>query len=264
MPALIHPTAIIDPSAELADDVEVGPYTVIGPEVKLGPGCRIMQQVSIIARTTMGKNNVVFPGAVLGADPQDKKYTGEETWLHLGDNNFIRETATLHRGTGAGGGVTRIGNDCLIMAACHVAHDCLIGNDVTIANSVLLGGHIVVEDHVGIGGMTAVHHFVTVGRNAFVGGATRLNKDAPPYLITEGHPARSRAINRVGMSRRGISEEVQQWVKEAQRLLFHEGVIREEAYERLASAGAVPEEGKVLFEFLAQSDRGKQGRARQP
>ncbi|MEM7261686.1 MAG: acyl-ACP--UDP-N-acetylglucosamine O-acyltransferase [Planctomycetota bacterium] len=261
---MIHPTAIVDPGAKLADDVEIGPYCVIGPEVEIGPGSQVMQHVSIVERTTIGARNVIHPGAILGGDPQDKKYHGEETWLHLGDDNQIREMATLHRGTAQGGGVTRVGNGCLIMAACHVAHDCILGDDVTLANNVLLGGHIVVEDHVGIGGMTAVHHFVTVGRYAFVGGATRLNKDAPPFLITEGHPARSRAINRVGLSRRGKSDAVIQWLKEAQRLLFHEGMIREEAYERLEKQGDIPDEGRFLFEFLAESERGKQGRARQP
>lgn len=264
MSARIHPTAIVDPAAELGADVEIGPYCVITGRVTIGDGTRVMQHVSILDYTTIGSRCTIYPGSVIGGEPQDKKFQGEESWLHIGDDNVIREMVTINRGTELGGGVTRIGNRCLIMACCHVAHDCILGDDVTMANSVLLGGHVVVEDGAGIGGMVAIHHFVTVGRNAFLGGASRVSRDAPPFMIVEGNPARVRAINRVGLKRSGRSDETIAWLKEAQKLLFHDEVLREAALERLSPNGVVPADGKVLFEFLEASAEGKQGRARQP
>ncbi|MFN0057271.1 MAG: acyl-ACP--UDP-N-acetylglucosamine O-acyltransferase [Planctomycetota bacterium] len=260
----IHPTAIIHPTAELADGVEVGPYCVIGPKSRLGAGTRLLHHVSIVERTILGEGNEVYPFAVLGADPQDKKFVDEETWLHIGDRNVFRESVTVNRGTRFGGGETRIGHRCLIMAACHIAHDCILGNDITMANTVLLGGHVVVEDNVGFGGLSALHHYVTVGRLAFVGGASRINMDVPPFLISEGRPARVRAVNRVGLKRQGMGEELIGWLKDAQRLLFHEGLQREEALERMRAIGPIPTEGKYLFEFMSRRYLGKQGRALQP
>lgn len=264
MSSKIHPTAIIDSAAELADDVEIGPYCVISGRVKIGSRTRLMQHVSICDLTEIGEGCTFYPGSVIGGEPQDKKFFGEESTLRIGNDTTIREMVTVNRGTELGGGETTIGSRCLIMACSHVAHDCIVGDDVTMANNVLLGGHVVVEDGAGIGGLVAVHHFVTVGRNSFVGGFSRVPRDAPPFMIYEGSPARVRAINRVGLKRSGRSDEAIAWLKEAQKLLFHEEVRREDALARLSDEGNVPPEGKILFEFLEASAAGKQGRARQP
>ncbi|MFQ5654836.1 MAG: acyl-ACP--UDP-N-acetylglucosamine O-acyltransferase, partial [Planctomycetota bacterium] len=264
MAGLIHPTAIIDPSAEISPDAEIGAYCVVGPKVRIGSRTRLMPRVTIQKLTAMEQGNTVYPGAVLGAAPQDKKYGGEESWLEIGSKNTFRENVTVNRGTAQGSGHTRIGSDCLVMAGCHIAHDCILGDGVTMANGVLLGGHVIVEDGVGFGGLTAVHHFVSVGRCAFVGGMSRVSTDCPPYLITEGHPARVRAVNRVGLKRNGVTDETVAWLKEAQRLLYHDGLVLEEAIARLASRGTIPPEGHRLIEFLRNTQLGRQGRALQP
>ncbi|MGE3165275.1 MAG: acyl-ACP--UDP-N-acetylglucosamine O-acyltransferase [Planctomycetota bacterium] len=260
----IHATAIVHPTAEVADGAEIGPFCFVGANVTVGAGTRLIHQVSLTANTSLGRDNVVYPGAVLGGDPQDKKFQGEETWLRIGDANLFRECVTINRGTSHGGGVTRIGDNCLFMAGCHVAHDCTVGNHVTMANSVLLGGHVVVEDGVGFGGVSAVHHYASVGTGAFIGGMTRVLTDAPPYLITEGNPSRVRGLNRVGLLRRGLPEETMAWLKEAYRALFYDGTPKEEAIQRLRSNGSVPPEGGILLDFMARSIAGKKGRQLQP
>ncbi|HIA26783.1 MAG TPA: acyl-ACP--UDP-N-acetylglucosamine O-acyltransferase [Planctomycetes bacterium] len=261
---MIHPTAVVDPSAEIASDVEVGPYACVGPQVTIAAGCKVMQHASIVANTVLGNDNVIYPGAVIGADPQDKKYKGEEVWLNVGSGNTFREHVTINRGTGLGGGETRIGDRCLLMAGSHVAHDCLLGNDIIMANSVLLGGHVVVEDQAGFGGLSAVHHYATVGRLAFVGGMTRITTDSPPFLMVEGNPSRVRAINRVGLKRASFSDDTIMWLKEAQRLLYNNNMIRSEAFALLEQRGPVPDEGLHLRAFLRSMENGRQGRSRQP
>lgn len=260
----IHPTAIIDPSAEIADDAEIGAYSIVGPKVSIGSGSVLMHHVSVIRNTTLGRENVVHPGCVLGADPQDKKFRGEESWLHVGDRNELREHVTVNRGTEGGGGITRVGDGCLLLINSHVAHDCILGSNVTLANCVLLGGHVVVEDGVGMGGMAAVHHFSSIGRGAFIGGMTRVTVDAPPYFITEGFPSRVRGVNRVGLHRQGVSEETIGWLKEAFRALFHDGTPKDEAIQRLRAQPEIPPEGEVLLNFMARAIAGKKGRALQP
>ncbi len=264
MSADIHPTAIVHPSAELEAGVEVGAYACIGPQVRVGAGTRVLHHATIDSRTVVGRENEIHPGAVIGGDAQDKKYVGEECWLFIGDRNVFREGVTVNRGTGLGGGETRIGDGCLLLAGVHVAHDCVLGNHIILANGVQLGGHVMVQDGVGFGGLSAVHHYVTIGKLAFIGGMTRVTSDAPPYLITEGHPSRVRAVNKVGLKRAGVSEDAISWLKEAQRLLYSHKVIRREAFELLEKHGAVPEEGLSLRSFLRASEEGKQGRARQP
>lgn len=264
MTAQIHSTAVVDPTAEIGDGVEIGAYSWIGPQVRIGAGCRILQHASVMGYTEMGRDNVVFPNSVIGAEAQDKKYAGEECWLHIGNGNTFRENVTVNRGTGLGGGETRIGDRCLLLAGVHVAHDCILGDEIIMANGVQLGGHVVVQDQVGFGGLSAVHHYVTIGRLAFIGGMTRITSDAPPFLITEGHPSRVRAVNKVGLKRAGIPDGTIAWLKEAQRLLYSHRVVRREAFELLEKRGSVPDEGLALREFLRASEDGKQGRARQP
>jgi UDP-N-acetylglucosamine acyltransferase len=254
--ARIHPTALVDPSAEIGAGVEIGAYAWIGPRVTIGADSIILHHGSVVSHTTLGERNVVHPHAVVGGDPQDKKFVGEECWLHIGDRNVFRENVTVNRGTSLGGGVTRIGNDCLLLAGVHIA--------IIIANGVQLGGHVVVQDQAGFGGLSAVHHYVTVGRLAFIGGMTRVTADAPPFLITEGHPSRVRSVNKVGLTRAGVTEETTSWLKEAQRLLYHHRIVRREAFDLLEKRGKVPEEGLELRAFLRAAEEGRQGRARQP
>ncbi|MBI4605874.1 MAG: acyl-ACP--UDP-N-acetylglucosamine O-acyltransferase [Planctomycetes bacterium] len=254
----------VHPTAELGVDVELGPFTYVGPSCRVGDGTRLHNNVTLVANTILGEGNEVFPGAVLGAIPQDKKYQGEESWVIIGDRNVIRECVTVNSGTLLGGGVTRMGHRNLIMASCHIAHDCILEDDITMANNVLLGGHVRVERHAAFGGLAAVHHFVTVGQHAFVGGLARVTQDVPPFMLVEGNPVRVWSINKVGLKRNGVAVGTVAALKEAHRLLFRSRVPRRDAVDRLlAEQGSVPEVA-ALVEFLLATERGNQGRARQP
>jgi len=216
----IHPTTVIEPGAQIAHDCHIGPFCYVGRNVTIGPGTRLLNHVSIHGRTTLGSANVVWPGAVLGGDPQDLKFHGEDTQLVIGDNNQIREAVTMHIGTENGGGVTRVGNNNLIMIEVHVAHDSLIGNNCVISNAVLLGGHVEIEDHASIGGAAAIHHYVTIGAYAFVGGMSRVTQDVPTFMILEGSPARVRGLNRIALMRHQVPEPSMARLKDAYRLLY--------------------------------------------
>jgi UDP-N-acetylglucosamine acyltransferase len=195
----IHSTAIVDESAELEDGVSVGPYSVIGPRVRIGAGTEIGPHVLIDKDTTVGRECSIFKGAVLGTDPQDLKYQGEPTTLHVGDRTTIREYCTLNRGTTATGR-TVVGSDCLLMAYVHVAHDSRIGNHVILANSVNMAGHVTIGDWVIISGVTPIHQFVRIGAHAFIGGASRVVKDIPPYVKAAGNPIQLYGLNSVGLA----------------------------------------------------------------
>lgn len=259
----IHPTAIVSPKAEVSGDVDIGPYSVIGPEVTIGPGCHIHERVSIDGRVTMGAGNRVLTGACIGFPPQDLDYRDTPTAVEIGDNNTIREYATIHRGTEKGGGVTRIGNGCFVMAMAHVAHDCWLGDKVLIENNVLLAGHIVVEDAAVVCGGAAMHHFTTVGRNAFVGGLTRIVHDIPPFMIVEGHPARVRGVNVIGMRRNGFNDETIRALEEAYRLLYCYGQPRSITLPKLEGRDDLPEEVHYLVASLRRTEQGRHGRYRE-
>lgn len=258
----IHPTAIIDPGARIAPTVRVGPFCVIGPDVTIGEGTVLHNNVTIQALTTLGRDNLVYPYSVIGADPQDKKFRGERAYCVIGDRNQIREHVTIHRGTGNGGGVTRVGNDNLIMVAAHVAHDCVIEDQVVIANQVMLAGHVRVEEGANLGGGAGVHHFATVGTCAFVGGLARVRKDVPPFCIVDGDPAEARAVNVIGMSRRGYTAEHIEALKEAFKRLFRSNgaPMSEKLDALLAEFAAVPAVLR-LCRALAAAAEGVHGRA---
>jgi len=207
MTTRIHPTAVVGQGAELGADVEVGPYTVVGPCVRVGDRTRVGPQVVLDGVTSIGCDNVIVGQASLGGPPQDLSYRGEPTELMIGDRNTIREFVTVNRGTIKGGGITRIGSDCLLMACSHVAHDCQIADRVILANGALLAGHV----HVGLGasisGACVAHHFISIGRYAYCGGMSRIAQDVPPFMLIEGHPARVRRVNDVGLERAGFSSE---------------------------------------------------------
>ncbi len=216
----IHPTAIIDPTAEIASSATIGAYCTIGPRVSIGEDCILRSQCHITALTRMGRGNEIHPFTVLGGDPQDLKFHGEPTWLEIGDFNTIREHSTIHRGTGNGGGITRIGSHNLIMGNVHIAHDAIIASHCIFANNAMLAGHTQVDDHANIGGGAGLHHFVRVGYCGFVGGMSRVSKDVPPFMLVEGSPAAIRGYNNVGMSRLGLSESEIEAAKEVYKRIF--------------------------------------------
>ena len=203
----IHPTAIINAGAQIGSGVEIGAFSIIGENVKIGEGTVIKSHVVIEGDTEIGKNNVIFPFAVIGVVPQDLKFRGEKSKLIIGDNNTIREHVTIHLGTQDGAMVTRVGSNCLFMVASHIAHDCIVGNHVILANNATLAGHVEVGDHSVIGGLSAVHQFVRIGRGAMIGGMSGVEHDVIPYGLVMGERAALAGLNIVGMKRRGIERE---------------------------------------------------------
>lgn len=252
----VHATAIIHPEARLHESVEVGPFSVIGPKVKIGADTVVGPHVVIEGDTTLGAKNRVFQFAAIGAVPQDLKYAGEETRLEIGDENTIREFATLHIGTAGGGGVTRIGNHNLLMAYSHVAHDCQIGNHCIFANSSNLAGHVVVSDHVHLGGLAAVHQFTRIGEHAFISGGAMVTMDVPPYCTAQGDRAELTGLNTVGLARAGYTEDQISRIKDAYKILFRSKLGLNEAISKLRAEHGGHPEIDTLLEFIASSKRG--------
>jgi len=254
MPA-IHPTAVVDPKAELAADVSVGPYAVIGPHVTIGVGTTVGPHAVLDGRTTIGARCRIFAGAVVGAPSQDLKARAGRSEVRLGDDNLIREYATISCGTDEGS-VTRIGSGNLIMAYAHIAHDCVIGDRCIIANAGTLAGHVTVEDQAIIGGLAAVHQFVRVGRLAIIGGCSKVVQDVVPFALCDGHPARVHGINVVGLRRAGVSPTTRRLLQRAFRLLFSEGLSRPHAVARLRALDGASAELQHLATFIKHSKRG--------
>ncbi len=258
--ARVHPTALVDPRAELADDVEVGPFALVGPQVRIGAGSSVGSHAVLSGRTTIGRNNRVFAHAVLGGIPQDKKYSGEDTELTIGDGNTIREFCTFNIGTRHGGGATRMGSDNWIMAYAHVAHDCRVGDHCVLANAVTLAGHVEIGDWVILGGLTAVHQFVRVGSHAMAGGGTILVQDLPPFVICNGSPAAAHGLNSEGLKRRGFSAEAIATLRRAYKTIYKEGLTVAAACEQLQQAAgrnpAAAAELRALADFVHASTRG--------
>ncbi|MAE61011.1 MAG: acyl-[acyl-carrier-protein]--UDP-N-acetylglucosamine O-acyltransferase [Planctomycetaceae bacterium] len=216
----VHPTAIVDSKARLAADVQVGPGCIVGPEARLGPGTRLHSYVVIEGHTTLGARNEIFTHATLGQPPQDRKFDGSPTQLVIGDDNIFREHCTVHLATQYSPQATRIGSGNLFMASAHVAHDSWIGDRCVLAVNVMLGGHVHVHDHAIISGGAAIRHYVTVGRHAMIGGLAGVVHDVPPFMIADGHPARVRGANRVGMRRCGFEADEIDRVKQAYLALW--------------------------------------------
>lgn len=226
---MIHPTALVDATARLADGVEVGPFSVIGPDVTIGAGSVIGPHVVIKGPTTLGERTRIFQFASVGEDCQDKKYAGEPTRLVMGDDNVIREGATLHRGTVQDRGETTIGSRNLLMAYVHVGHDCIIGNDCILANQVALAGHVTLGDFVIIGGISAVHQFCHFGEHAMAGGGSIITKDTPAFIMINGNPAQAHGLNAIGLKRRGFSREAIRALTDAYKLVYRQGLTVEQA-----------------------------------
>ena len=255
----IHPTAHVDPGAQLDPEVAIGPHVSIGPNVKIGRGTDIRSGAVVTGNTTIGCDNVIWPYAVIGGAPQDLHYSGDDTFLEVGDRNIFREYVTANVGTEKDHGVTRVGNDNFIMAYCHIAHDCMIADHVVMANAVNLGGHVHIEDHAILSGLLGVHHFVTIGRLAFVGGMSRIVRDVPPFMLIEGNPARVRAVNVVGLKRNGFSQERIDALKLAHRLLFRSAMNSAEAF-RILQESCPGEDIAHLIQFVENIEKGRQGR----
>ncbi len=204
---MIHQTALIDPKAKIHTSVKVGPYSVIGAKVEIDENTEVQSHVSIVGNTKIGKSNKIYPFASIGNDPQDLKFQGEETKLEIGNNNKIREYVTINPGTSGGGGITKVGNNCLFMVSAHIAHDCYVGDNVILANNVPLGGHAHVEDNVIIGGNSAVQQFTRVGRSAMIGGMCGVVRDIIPYGIAHGNRSILQGLNLIGLRRKNIPNQ---------------------------------------------------------
>jgi len=251
----IHATALVDDGAELEDGVSVGPFSIIGPNVRIGAGTEIGSHVLIEKDTSIGRECRIYKGAVLGTDPQDLKYDNEPTTLEIGDRTRIREYCTLNRGT-THSGKTVVGSDCLLMSYVHVAHDCRLGHNVILANSVNMAGHVTIGDWVIISGLTPIHQFVRIGAHAFIGGASRIVKDIPPYVKAAGNPVQLYGLNSVGLQRRGFPEDVRRELKRAYRLFFASAYNTSQALARAREDLRDLPEVEVFLSFFEDSERG--------
>jgi UDP-N-acetylglucosamine acyltransferase len=260
--ANIHPTAIVDPKAQLDSTVEVGPYAIIGPDVKIGEGTVVQAHAYVSGHTTLGKRCQVFPFACVGMKSQDLKYhEGDVSYVEVGDETVLREFCTLHLGTKLGE-VTRVGNNCLIMAYCHIAHGCQVGNHVIMSNVASLAGEVYVEDYAILGGMCGIHQFCRVGTHAMVGGMSKIRQDCPPYMITESSEGEGTVVcgpNVVGLKRSGFSLETIRTLKEAYRLLCREGLNVSQAIDRITYELPQIPEILRLVKFYHESERGVHG-----
>lgn len=253
----IHPLACVSPEAKLGDNVEIGPFAFVDSLVEIGDGCKILNGATIYNHVRMGKNCTVFPGAVVGAIPQDLKFEGEESWVEIGDRVNIRECATINRGTKASGkGVTRVGSDTLIMSYAHIAHDCQIGNHCIIVSFVGLAGETDVEDWGICGGKSGSHQFSRVGTHAFVAAFAKITKDVPPYVLAGREPICFEGVNRVGLLRRGFTEEQVNKIKDIYDTIYFKGMNVSQALEYIEANFEDDEIRRTIVEFIRKSKRG--------
>ena len=253
----IHATAVIGPRVKLGDNLTVGPYAVIDGDVTLGNDVEVGSHAILFGWTTVGPGCRIFPHASIGLDPQDKKHKpGDKTFLEIGEGNVFREFVTMNRGTLEGGGITRIGSRNLFMAYSHVAHDCVVGDDNVFANVATLAGHVTVENRVVIGGLTAIHQFVHLGKMAMLGGCSKITQDVPPYGLCAGNPAVIYGVNVIGLKRAQIPASHLKLLKESFRILFHSGLAKSTAVERIEKEIESVEEVQHLLRFVKASERG--------
>lgn len=254
--AEIHPTAVVEHGAELAHDVVIGPYAYIGAKVKIARGTKVLHHGTVDGNTQMGEDCEVGPYAVIGGPPQDLKYKGEPTKLIVGDRNVFRECSTVNTGTVQGGGETRIGNDCLIMAYVHIAHDCIIGNHVILANYTGLSGHVEIEDWVILSGNVGVAQMVRIGKHAFIGGYSAIDKDVAPYVVGLGNRMKVRGINLVGLKRRGFAGDKLKSVIESHKLYFDTDKEKAQALAEIAELFSDNEDVQYFVNFVRNSKNG--------
>jgi UDP-N-acetylglucosamine acyltransferase len=251
----IHPTAIVDASATLGADVEVGPWALIGPKCEVGDGSVIAARATLERNVRLGARVKVGTGAVLGGDPQDLKYRGEETWVDIGDDTGIREYATVNRGT-AHSLTTRVGRGCFLMSYVHLAHDCHLGDHIIISNGTQLAGHVTVEDRATISGLCAVHQFARIGRHAFIGGCSRVAQDVPPFVRAVGNPIKLYGLNSVGLQRAGFDDGIIRQLKQAYRICFRSEMNLSQAVEHARSEVEPVAEVQHFLDFIEASQRG--------
>ena len=251
----IHPTAVVHANAQIGEGCYIGPFCVIGEHVVVGAGCKFHSHIVIDGHTTFGERNEIFPFASIGLQTQDLKWKGGITRVEIGNENTFREYVTVNRAT-ADGGVTRIGSHNHILAYAHIAHDCTLGDHIVMSNVATLAGHTTVEDHAVIGGLAAVHQFCRIGKMSIIGGCSKVVQDVPPFMLVDGNPAETRTINKVGLERNGVSEETQNVLKQAYRILFREGLTISNALERIESDLSSGPELKHLIRFARNSERG--------
>ncbi|MFO0093741.1 MAG: acyl-ACP--UDP-N-acetylglucosamine O-acyltransferase, partial [Gemmatimonadaceae bacterium] len=251
----IHPSAIIDPSAEIGQEVEIGPWAIVGPQCTIGDGSRIAARATLERNVRLGQRVQIGVGAILGGDPQDLKYRGEETWVEIGDDSAVREYATINRGT-AHSITTRVGRHCFLMSYVHLAHDCQLGDHVIISNGTQLAGHVTVEDRATISGLCAVHQFARIGRHAFIGGCSRVAQDVPPYVRAVGNPIKLFGLNSVGLRRSGFEETVLREIKRAYRFCFRSDLTLSKGVEQARAEMALIPEVEHFLGFIEASSRG--------
>jgi UDP-N-acetylglucosamine acyltransferase len=253
----IHPTAIVAATACIPESCKIGPYCTIGADVQLGEDCELVSHVVLDGKTRLGTRNLVYPFASLGVAPQDLKYRGEPTALEIGDDNTIRECVTISRGTNGGGGTTRVGNHCLIMAYSHIGHDSSIGNHCILANGATLAGHVTVEDHASVGALCPVHQYCTIGKYAYVGGGTTITQDVLPFSLTSAkRETHAYSLNRVGLERSGFSEHQLRALHHAYRVLLAARLNTSQALDRLRAEGEQDPCVAYLLAFVERSQRG--------
>lgn len=252
---MIQPLAYVNPGADIADNVVIEPFVTIHKNVEIGEGSWIGSNVTIMEGAKIGKNCRIFPGAVISAVPQDLKFDGEMTTVEIGDNVTIRECVTINRGTKATG-TTKIGNNCLLMAYCHVAHDCVLGNNVILANSVQLAGHVTVADFAILGGLSAVHQFVKIGEHVMISGGSLVRKDVPHFTKAAREPLSYEGVNSIGLRRRGYSSEKIAEIQEIYRILYLRGLNNAKAISKIETEMPATKERDEIISFIKDSDRG--------
>lgn len=251
----IHPTSIVSPDAQIADDVEIGPFCIVENDVKIDSGTKLLSHGVIYSGARIGKNNKIFPGAVIAAVPQDLKFNNEYTEVFIGDNNTIREAVTISRATSATK-KTIVGNNNLLMAYVHIAHDCVVGNNCVLANGVELAGHVNVEDFVIIGGLTGVHQFTGIGKHAMIGACSKIVKDIPPFSLFSGNPISYEGLNIIGLRRRGFSAEAIASLKSAFSILYNSAYNTTQAVNKIKEEIKITDEVQHLLNFIQKSKRG--------
>lgn len=252
----IHPTAIIDKSATIEDSAIIGPYCIVGKNSQIGAHTVLRSHVIIGENTKIGVHNDIYQFASIGENPQDLKYAGEPTYLEIGDHNRIREACTIHRGTVQDRGITRIGNQNLLMVNVHIAHDCVVGDDNVLANNVGVAGHAYIGNHVIIGGQSGVHQFCRIDDYSMVGGASLIVKDVAAYVMASGNPAKAHGLNKEGMRRKGWSKDTIKALDEAYRLVFRSGLLRDEALDELTKLVEKEPKIQLLIDSINNSKRG--------
>jgi len=251
----IHPTAVVHTGARIGESCFIGPYCVVGEHVVLGDRCKLHSHVVVDGHTTFGARNEIFPFASIGLQTQDLKWKGGVTHVEIGEENTFREYVSVNSAT-ADGGVTRIGSHNHILAYAHIAHDCTLGNHIVMSNVATLAGHIVVEDYAVVGGLAAVHQFCRIGRMSIIGGCSKVVQDVAPFMLVDGNPAETRTINKIGLERNGTSEETQNALKQAYKILFRDGLTVPNALAKIECELPISSEIKHLLHFVRNSERG--------